>query len=339
MLVGAVGASSASTRANVTVTFDGHGRGFVCGWVGDRQHPGTGGALVWRSDDDGRTFLPPVTAAPGFLDHPTLGADKAAGLTESTLYLAGYLAASPGGLVFCRSTDGGRTFEQLRFIDPQSGSQGRLPLMGVGPRGMVVIVYFVAMPDGSNRLEVVTSHDHGQTFRTPVDLAPVNFDLSSGNITRGGPAVAVAPGGGRVYTAAVTYDAATRRSELLLFSSKDRGDTWSRPISVVYSSRVHYMQPQLTVADDGRVGLSVLELSNSRVNVLLFISDRQSTRFGKPLTVTTKSFDPSLGTIQGTSGLGDYQGLASTPGAFHPFWNDTRTGQLEIFTATVSPAD
>jgi hypothetical protein len=23
------------------------------------------------------------------------------------------------------------------------------------------------------------------------------------------------------------------------------------------------------------------------------------------------------------------------PGAFHPFWNDTRTGQLEIFTATV----
>jgi hypothetical protein len=28
--------------------------------------------------------------------------------------------------------------------------------------------------------------------------------------------------------------------------------------------------------------------------------------------------------------IGDYQGLASAAGAVHPFWNDSRTGRLEI---------
>jgi hypothetical protein len=31
--------------------------------------------------------------------------------------------------------------------------------------------------------------------------------------------------------------------------------------------------------------------------------------------------------------IGDYQGLAVDGRLLHPFWNDTRTGRLEIFTA------
>jgi hypothetical protein len=33
--------------------------------------------------------------------------------------------------------------------------------------------------------------------------------------------------------------------------------------------------------------------------------------------------------------IGDYQGLAAGRGRIYPFWNDTRTGHLEIFTAVV----
>jgi len=33
--------------------------------------------------------------------------------------------------------------------------------------------------------------------------------------------------------------------------------------------------------------------------------------------------------------IGDYQGITATADTFHPIWNDTRTGQLEIFTASV----
>jgi hypothetical protein len=322
--------------ANVTVTFDGHGRGFVCGWVGDRQHPEGGGALVWRSDDGGRTVVDPLTAAAGFLDHPTLSADRATGPAPSVLYLAGYLDATPGGLAFCRSTDGGRTFERLRFIDRQTGSLGRLPLIASGSNGTVAIAYLIE--DRDSRMAVISSTDHGKTFGMPSKLATVNQDLTAGITTRGGPAVAVAPSGGRVYAAVVTYNTTIGQSELLLFSSHDHGRTWGPPVTVAASRQAHYMQPQLSVTPNGRAGLSIFEFSNGRVNVLLFISDGQSGRFGQPLLVTSSSFDPSLSGAGGKGWLGDYQGLTYTAGHFHPFWNDARTGQMEIFTAKVPVA-
>jgi len=35
--------------------------------------------------------------------------------------------------------------------------------------------------------------------------------------------------------------------------------------------------------------------------------------------------------------IGDWQGIASSAGAFHLVWNDTRTGKLDLFAATVRP--
>jgi len=54
--------------------------------------------------------------------------------------------------------------------------------------------------------------------------------------------------------------------------------------------------------------------------------------------VTSRPFDPARGTLSGKHGawwIGDYQGLASAAGRIHPFWNDPRTGRLEIFTASL----
>jgi hypothetical protein len=54
------------------------------------------------------------------------------------------------------------------------------------------------------------------------------------------------------------------------------------------------------------------------------------------VTVTSRSFDPTLGlTAGGLHWIGDYQALATGPGTFHAVWNDTRTGQMELFTAAV----
>jgi hypothetical protein len=39
----------------------------------------------------------------------------------------------------------------------------------------------------------------------------------------------------------------------------------------------------------------------------------------------------------GTWWLGDWQGIAGGAGAFHLVWNDTRTGKLDLFAATVRP--
>lgn len=91
--------------------------------------------------------------------------------------------------------------------------------------------------------------------------------------------------------------------------------------------------------NDGRVALSAFALADGRVNVVLFTSRPGPLRFGPPLTITSMPFDPAEGTLSGGKHsawwIGDYQGLASSPDGLHPFWNDTRTGQLELFTATV----
>ena len=57
--------------------------------------------------------------------------------------------------------------------------------------------------------------------------------------------------------------------------------------------------------------------------------------------VTTQSWDPAVDAPVDGSGLqfiGDYQGLAVSDQFAFPFWNDTRTGSQEIFTALVSSA-
>jgi len=57
--------------------------------------------------------------------------------------------------------------------------------------------------------------------------------------------------------------------------------------------------------------------------------------------VTSQSWDPTIKAPTDTNGLqfiGDYQGLAVDNRFVHAFWNDTRTGDQEIFTAAVPSA-
>jgi hypothetical protein len=65
----------------------------------------------------------------------------------------------------------------------------------------------------------------------------------------------------------------------------------------------------------------------------MWVSTSKGSSFGTAQPVTpSPGFDPAL-SLSGW--LGDYQGLAAGGGAFHPLWNDTRTGQMQLFTATL----
>lgn len=322
---------------DVTVAFDGQGTGFVSGWVGSRRAKQRGRVHVWRTEDGGRHFLPPVTAATGLVDHPWLAADRWARSSPGVLYLAGDYFGR-GGLVFTCSTDGGRTFGTLRFLDPRSGSRGgRAPMVAAGPGGLAAVAYFVEMADASQLIKVVSSADYGRTFASPVLVTRVIPPpiVSGVNTTTGGPAIAAHPDGSGLCVAVATVNVAAQMSELRLFSSQDKGHSWGRPVTVARSGQVVYFQPQLAADDAGRVALSVfaLPVATGRVEVLMFVSERGGRRFGRPVRVTSRAFDPHAGTQQGW--IGDYQGLAATAGAFHPFWNDTRTGHMQVFTATV----
>jgi hypothetical protein len=326
---------------NPTVAFDAAGRCYACGLTGRNVRQQQGYVLVWRSGDGGSTFLPPVTAVNGFLDHPSLAADPTPGLPAGHLYLAGTFYNSPrNGLAFTRSADGGRTFEPPRFPDPLTGARGILPVTAAGPGGAVHVMYFVPAPDGhSNAVKVITSTDHGATFASPATLPlRAGYAPTPGNVTtRCGPSLAAAPDGSGVYAAIASYDAATSRSAIQLCHSLDQGRTWNPPVTVASSRQAIYFMPQVAAASHSRAAVSAFALARGRVEVLLFASRPGHLGSGSPLRVTTSPFDPTVGTstAAGTYWLGNYQGLAATPESFHPIWTDTRTGQTQIFTAAI----
>ncbi len=89
------------------------------------------------------------------------------------------------------------------------------------------------------------------------------------------------------------------------------------------------------------MAVAYLRLARGRVAVLLTQSTAHGLRFGPPQRITTRAFDPTLGLPgdkEGVWWIGDYQGLAAGPGHFYPCWGDTRTGHLQIVTATVPAA-
>jgi len=329
--------SALGEDANVTVTFDQAGHGYVGGLVTSSTAGGGGPEYIWRTDDGGRHFGPPVVAMRGNTDHSGLAADPAAGATD--LYLAGIaFHGSAGEVYFSRSTDSGRSFEPARSIDPAHSPYDRLTVMAAGPDGTVAVMYYVEPPGGGVTVAVATSTDHGASFATPVRLGTVRSPLPAPGVsTRSGPAIAIDPRTGDIYASVTTYAPATGASEVEVFTSRDHGRSWSAPAVVASDVNGTYFQPQLAVGDGGRVGLSVFELARGRVQVVMVTSTPAGASFGAPGTVTGSSFDPTLGLASGDGAaaqhwLGNYQGLAAAPGAFHPLWNDTRTGHLELFT-------
>jgi hypothetical protein len=113
-------------------------------------------------------------------------------------------------------------------------------------------------------------------------------------------------------------------------------------VTATHDGGVIYFQPNLAVDEAGRVAISAFALANGRVDEVLLISQPRELRFRPPLRVTTAPFDPLDATTAsrgkyGAWWIGDWQGIASSAGAFHLVWNDTRTGKLDLFAATVRP--
>lgn len=338
---------------NPTVAFDGHGRAFVCCVVATQGPPRHGDVLMWRSDDGGRAFRPSTTAiagGAGLVDHPSLTIGTGGRPPTTHLYLAaGMYGTAADGVVVARSTDGGRTFQPPRPLDPATGAKAIAPVAAAGPEGSLTVAYATPSPSGDVLLKAVTSGDHGETFTEPCTVADVPAMAPGlGDVTaKSGPALAAAAGGGLVCAALTGFDDATGMSRLLLATSAGPtgpAPTWSEPMTVAASDEAVYLQPQVAIGEDHRIAISVyvLSLATLRMDVLLHISDpvpAASTPpvFGPPLRVTTRAFDPRQAIDTGsTHWLGNYQGLAAAPSdVFHPVWTDTRTGRAQIFTAAV----
>src|SRR5262249_25136990 len=218
--------------------------------------------------------------------------------------------------------------------------------LAAGPRGLVCAGCPEATHQGPSgdmvaQMMAVCSTDAGHSFGAPVPLgwgSPM-ISLPGGVLPNGSdPAVAAGPPGAAPPR---PYPPGAAPSDIVVTASHDRGGTWSKPVIATPADGVIYFQPNLAVDDAGRVGISAFALAHGLVNQVLLLSQPRELRFRRvPLRVTTAPFDPHSPTAGGEHGawwIGDYQGLAPSPGAFHLLWNDTRTRNLHPVAAPVRP--
>jgi hypothetical protein len=345
---------------DVTVAFGGNGRGYVCA---ARSGHGSGlspanpdanrAVYLWRTDDGGRSFSAPVTLAEGsYSDHPWVAAGQDRDSAGHNVYVAWGAGASHTAVDLTRSADGGQSFETPRTIlrearTPSLVSAG--PQVAAGPGGLVCVVCdWTTTQDASGdmvgQVVAVCSADAGDSFGAPVHLGAESaaIALPGGARPNSGPTVAISPLDGALYVAFPVRKPGSAHSDIVVTASRDQGRSWSRPAAATPRDGTTYFQPNIAADATGRVAISAFALANGRMDEILLVSTRGGLRFAPPLRVTRTPFDPldAATASRGKYGiwwLGDWQGIASSAGAFHLMWNDTRTGQLDLFAATVRP--
>lgn len=345
---------------DVTVAFDSHDRGYVCATrsghgptVNPANLDATRAIYVWRTDDGGRSFSLPVTLVEGqYCDHPWIATGQGRTSGAQDVYVAWGAGASHTAVELTHSADGGQSFEAPRGIlaeapIPSSVSAG--PQLGAGSNGLVCAVCdWTSRQDSSGdtvgQVVAVCSTDAGHSFTGPVHLGAESAVIALPGDVRpnSGPTVAVSPRGDALYVAFPTHTPGAAHSDIVVTASHNRGRTWSPPVAATPDDDVIYFQPNLAVDDAGRVAISVFALAHGRIDEVLLVSRPRELGFGPPLRVTSRPFDPLNQTtaFRGKYGawwLGDWQGITSSAGAFHLVWNDTRTGNLDLFAAVVRP--
>jgi hypothetical protein len=341
---------------DVTVAFGGNGRGYVCA---ARSGHGSGlspanpdanrAVYLWRTGDGGQSFSVPVTLTAGsYSDHPWVAAGQ--GKEGRNVYVAWGAGASHTAVDLTRSADGGQSFETPRTIlrearTPSLVSAG--PQVAAGPDGLVCVVCdWTTRQDASGdmvgQVVAVCSADAGDSFGAPVHLGAETaaIALPGGVRPNSGPTVAISPLDGSLYVAFPVRRPGSAHSDIVVTASRDHGRSWSRPVAATPRDGTTYFQPNLAADETGRVAISAFALANGRIDEVLLVSTRRELRFAPPLRVTRTPFNPldAATASRGKYGiwwLGDWQGIASSAGAFHLMWNDTRTGQLDLFAATV----
>jgi hypothetical protein len=341
------------------------------------------GIAVSTSHDRGRTFGFPVSVAldttgQAFHDKPWITVDQTKGKYSGSIYVVwsydyngncGYGNNCTEELAFSRSTDGGKSFSQRRFIEGNApfctnaatgrpaqssrcdAAQGAIPI--VEPDGTLAVSFpYIDLMSGSipTRLLLTTSPDGGTTWTTPVLIATIH-DIAGPfpperyrNISF--QAFACDPNTGQLY---LTWsDKGSKDADILFTTSKDRGQTWTTPLRVnddPLRNGANQFQPQMVVAPDGVISISFFDTrvdpQHRQIDVYLAQSTNKGASFLTNVRVTTQSWDPAVDAPIDGSGqqfIGDYQGLAAGDHFAHPFWNDTRTGKQEIFTAAVPSA-
>jgi hypothetical protein len=348
--------SGYSNGSNVSVAYTTQGIGYVV--VRVDSGPNHTGIFVWRTTDGGRHFLPPARLAGGGdptinVDHPWIAAAPSGSSDAGAVYVAWSVTTSRrSDIAFSRSDNHGRSFTAPRLVTGPAPQADVAPVITAGPGGRVAVVYADLPTSGAGtdssvnvqqvQIRVVSSTDGGRHFEPPRYVAPATLGVASNRPLPlfGLPTAVTDLRDGSLYVCFTRDRPSTSHPNIVLMRSGDGGRTWAALRRVTNDSLTDQMdrlQPQLAVSVDGTVAVSYLALHHGRLDLYLARSYDHGASFQPAVRVTSQSWDPTLGLSIGNGQfwVGDYQGLAAGPTTIYPFWNDTRTGRLEIFTAAI----
>ncbi len=302
---------------------------------------------VFRSTDNGATWLAPVNGTPGGSteDKEWITVDNFPGVGQGNVYLIARNFGAGNGIYFTRSTDGGATFGPNGGTFIVSGMQGAF--VTVSPDHSVHAYWY----DGTS-IKVRKSTDQGVTFGGPVTVASgliggINGDLGLTGVRQGTatpalfrtnefPHATVNPVSGNIY---VTYDndgPGSDKADVFFVQSTDGGATWSAPLRVNDdATTTDQWMPTIVVSPAGdRLGVFYYSRQQDTANNNLF------RRYGRIASVSggTITFTPSFAVsdtaslpefgrdaVVNSTYMGDYDQVYATPDAFHIVWSDNRS--------------
>ncbi len=308
------------------------GRMYLAAEAGDGRSANPDSMLravhLWRSEDDGRSWIGPVVVA----REPTHGIAVNALVVLSDGAVALLLNKYPNpsrdtvtnawGLQLAMSTDGGVTFSAPRPIGEQrfggyavfrrkqragrvdwpGGFDAAVDTRGKRFRDRIYVAYGEERtPDEGGRIVVRWSADRGASWSAPRDIVPPNAVSSS----QFQPAIAVNTDGA---VGVMWFDTrgVTDGWNLFFSASTDGGETWAPPTRISSAPTIAF-----TAANNRPVPL-VVRQAPSGISVAM------------------------LSAFSRWPHGGDYMGLtADAAGTFHPFWIDGRSGIFEVYTSRI----
>lgn len=316
---------------------------------------------VFKSTDDGHTFLPAVDGTPGYTgtseqqDRPWIAVDPFAGPGQGNVYICWTNFFSSGSEIrFTRSTDGGATFGPVFPSSPVITRGGQGCSIAVSPNHQVNLFYYRGssggfLNGGDNKLFTRRSLDGGVTWQPEVQIADLatasvngNLALKGGWRTNSFPQAAINPVVARPFIFVVYNDDpapanANDNGDIYYVRSTDGGLTWSARVRVNDDTLRDQFLPGIAFTTDGEDLLfSYYSRTHDPNNLLFHRQARLGTLLGSgvvsfpsgsfqigPNTVPVIGQDPILN-LTVLSDLEQVAGLS--PNQIGATWTDTRKG-------------
>jgi hypothetical protein len=224
-------------------------------------------APLWRSMDNGQTFLPPTNAVPGLiaslvsdlLDKPAIAVDNFHGQGQGNVYLAYYLTNK---IVVYRSGPGGVTWQYSTNLGTSAfGAQ-----VAVGPTHEVYLVWRRLTESFSSIFDISKSTNLGTNFSDAIPFLTNNFPGFDLGLRRSNtsppedsfrtPILAILAANPVTNHLYVVYNDTppnvSTNAGIYFIQSMNGGTNWSSPIQVNSdNTTTDQWQPVITVKPDG----------------------------------------------------------------------------------------